>query len=60
MVIEKLSLRGDANGDGVVNMDDVTFVTNIILGTEETTEEITDPAEEAAKPSENGKTEEDE
>ena len=31
-------LRGDANGDGVVNMDDATFVTNIILGTEEATE----------------------
>ena len=31
-------LRGDANGDGKVNMDDATFVTNIILGTEEATE----------------------
>ena len=31
-------LRGDANGDGEVNMDDATFVTNIILGTEEATE----------------------
>lgn len=32
------TLRGDVNGDGVVNMDDVTFVTNIILGTEAATE----------------------
>jgi hypothetical protein len=32
-------LRGDANGDGKVDMDDATFVTNIILGTEEATEE---------------------
>jgi hypothetical protein len=39
LVIEKLSLRGDVNGDGKVNMDDATFVTNIILGTEEATEE---------------------
>ena len=31
-------LRGDANGDGKVDMDDATFVTNIILGTEEATE----------------------
>ena len=31
-------LRGDANGDGEVNMDDATFVTNIILGTEDATE----------------------
>ena len=31
-------LRGDANGDGEVDMDDATFVTNIILGTEEATE----------------------
>ena len=31
-------LRGDANGDGKVNMDDATFVTNIILGTEDATE----------------------
>ena len=31
-------LRGDANGDGEVNMDDATFVTNIILGTEKATE----------------------
>ena len=30
--------RGDANGDGEVNMDDATFVANIILGTEEATE----------------------
>ena len=29
---------GDANGDGEVNMDDATFVANIILGTEEATE----------------------
>ena len=36
--IKKLILRGDANGDGVVNVDDATFVTNIILGTEEATE----------------------
>ena len=32
------TLRGDVNGDGEVNMDDATFVTNIILGTEEATE----------------------
>ena len=31
-------LRGDVNGDGKVDMDDATFVTNIILGTEEATE----------------------
>ena len=31
-------LRGDANGDGEVDMDDATFVTNIILGTEDATE----------------------
>lgn len=31
-------LRGDVNGDGKVDMEDVTFVTNIILGTEEATE----------------------
>jgi hypothetical protein len=31
-------LRGDANGDSEVNMDDATFVTNIILGTEDSTE----------------------
>ena len=31
-------IRGDANGDGKVDMDDATFVTNIILGTEEATE----------------------
>ena len=31
-------LRGDANGDGKVDMDDATFVANIILGTEEATE----------------------
>ena len=31
-------LRGDANGDGKVDMDDATFVTNIILGTEVATE----------------------
>lgn len=31
-------LRGDANGDGEVNMDDATFVANIILGTEDATE----------------------
>ncbi len=31
-------LRGDANGDGKVDMDDATFVTNIILGTEDATE----------------------
>ena len=30
--------RGDANGDGKVDMDDAIFVTNIILGTEEATE----------------------
>ena len=33
------SLRGDVNGDGKVDMDDATFVTNIILGTEEATKE---------------------
>ena len=38
LVIEKLSLRGDVNGDGVVNMDDVTFVANIILGIENATD----------------------
>ena len=32
------TLRGDANGDGKVDMDDATFVTNIILGTEDATE----------------------
>ncbi len=32
-------IRGDVNGDGKVDMDDATFVTNIILGTEEATEE---------------------
>jgi hypothetical protein len=31
-------LRGDVNGDGKVNMDDATFVINIILGTDEATE----------------------
>jgi len=31
-------IRGDANGDGKVDMDDATFVTNIILGTEDATE----------------------
>ena len=31
-------LRGDANGDGKVDIDDATFVTNIILGTEDATE----------------------
>lgn len=31
-------LRGDANGDGKIDMDDATFVTNIILGTEDATE----------------------
>ena len=30
--------RGDANGDGKVDMDDATFVTNIILGIETATE----------------------
>ena len=35
---KKFDLRGDANGDGKVNMDDATFVTNIILGTEDATE----------------------
>ena len=35
---KKFDLRGDANGDGKVDMDDATFVTNIILGTEEATE----------------------
>ena len=32
-------LRGDVNGDGEVDMDDATFVTNIILGTEDATKE---------------------
>lgn len=32
------SLRGDANGDDRVDMDDVSFVTDIILGAEKTTE----------------------
>ena len=31
-------LRGDANGDGKIDMNDATFVVNIILGTEEATE----------------------
>ena len=31
-------IRGDVNGDGEVDIDDATFVTNIILGTEEATE----------------------
>ena len=31
-------LRGDTNGDGNVNMDDATFVTDIILGKEDATE----------------------
>ena len=31
-------IRGDVNGDGKVDMDDVTFITNIILGTEAATE----------------------
>lgn len=31
-------LRGDANGDGKVDMDDATFVTNVILETEDATE----------------------
>ena len=31
-------LRGDVNGDGKVDMDDATFVTNIILGIEDSTE----------------------
>jgi hypothetical protein len=35
---EPAVLRGDANGDGKVDMDDATFVTNIILGTEVATE----------------------
>ena len=30
-------IRGDVNGDGKVDMDDATFVTNIILGTETAT-----------------------
>ncbi len=33
------ALRGDVNGDGKVDMDDATFVTNIILGTEDATKE---------------------
>ena len=35
---KKFDLRGDANGDGKVDMDDAVFVTNIILGTEDATE----------------------
>ena len=35
---EQEVIMGDANGDGKVDMDDATFVTNIILGTEEATE----------------------
>jgi hypothetical protein len=31
-------IRGDANGDGVVNIDDATFVANIILGIENATD----------------------
>ena len=31
-------IRGDANGNGIVNMNDVTFVTNIILGIKDATE----------------------
>ena len=31
-------LRGDANGDGKVDMDDASFVANIILGIEDATE----------------------
>ena len=30
-------LRGDVNGDGKVDMNDATFVTNIILGIEDAT-----------------------
>ncbi len=30
-------LRGDVNGDGEVDMDDATFITNIILGIEDAT-----------------------
>lgn len=38
-VIEEVPyLRGDANGDGKVDMVDAIFVTNIILGTEDATE----------------------
>ena len=33
-----IALRGDVNGDGEVNMDDATFVANIILGIETATE----------------------
>ena len=33
------SVCGDVNGDGKVDMDDATFVTNIILGTEDATKE---------------------
>ena len=36
--ILKTVLRGDVNGDGKVDMDDVTFVTNIILGIDYATE----------------------
>ena len=35
---KKFDLRGDANGDGEVDMDDATFVTNIILGIDYATE----------------------
>ena len=37
--IQKTVLRGDVNGDGKVDMDDATFVTNVILGIEYATEE---------------------
>ena len=32
--------RGDANGDGIVDMDDATFVINVILGTKNATEAV--------------------
>ena len=35
---KKFDLRGDANGDGEVNMNDAIFVTNIILGIKDATE----------------------
>ena len=37
-IIALSALRGDANGDGEVDMDDAKFVSNVILGTEDATE----------------------
>ncbi len=33
-------IKGDVNGDGYVNMNDVTFIINIILGKNETEYEL--------------------